>query len=323
MIETAAAPPVDGWLLGLLECPRCAGRFTAEQGLLRCASCEFGVPVRGRIPVFVHQAPDAIGRRTQSSFGYEWTHFSDWQPSGQTNFDDYFAEIDARTLAGATVLDAGCGMGRHARFVAAYAERVVALDFSDAIDVAARNLAALSNVACVRADLRAIPFADNCFDFIYSLGVVHHLPDPDAAIRALVAKLRRGGRLRIYVYWSPGGWKKVLLSAVAAVRRVTTRMPLTMLRALSWMVSVALFAAVVAPYRALSRLGIALGSRWPLVVYEKYPFRVLYNDQFDRFSAPVERRYSEHEARRLLESAGLDEVRVVERYGWIVDGRKP
>jgi SAM-dependent methyltransferase len=250
MIETAAAPPVDGWLLGLLECPRCAGRFTAEQGLLRCASCEFGVPVRGRIPVFVHQAPYAI-------------------------------------------------------------------------DVAARNLAALSNVACVRADLRAIPFADNCFDFIYSLGVVHHLPDPDAAIRALVAKLRRGGRLRIYVYWSPGGWKKVLLSAVAAVRRVTTRMPLTMLRALSWMVSVALFAAVVAPYRALSRLGIALGSRWPLVVYEKYPFRVLYNDQFDRFSAPVERRYSEHEARRLLESAGLDEVRVVERYGWIVDGRKP
>ena len=106
-------------------------------------------------------------------------------------------------------------------------------------------------------------------------------------------------------------------------RRMTTHVPLGMLRAFSWILSVALFAAVVVPYRVLSRLGVALSRQWPLVVYAKYPFRVLYNDQFDRFSAPIEKRFTADQARRLLESAGLENVRVIERYGWIVEGRKP
>ena len=38
---------------------------------------------------------------------------------------------------------------------------------------------------------------------------------------------------------------------------------------------------------------------WPLSIYTKYPFNVLYNDQFDRFSAPIEKRYSEAEVRTL------------------------
>src|SRR2546426_5015037 len=43
-----------------------------------------------------------------------------------------------------------------------------------------------------------------------------------------------------------------------------------------------------------SRLTSRVGARhetWPLFVYAKYPFNVLYNDQFDRFSAPIEKRY--------------------------------
>src|SRR5205823_6526555 len=112
---------------------------------------------------------DALSRRTQSSFGYEWSHFSDWRPSGAANFEDYFAEFDVGSLAGACVLDAGCGMGRHARFVAPHAKRLVALDFSDAIVEAAGNLRDRDNAACVRADIRRVPFRESCFDVIYSL----------------------------------------------------------------------------------------------------------------------------------------------------------
>jgi hypothetical protein len=57
-------------------------------------------------------------------------------------------------------------------------------------------------------------------------------------------------------------------------------------------------------------------------VYTKYPFTVLYNDQFDRFSAPLEKRYSEQEARTLLESAGLRDVTTRSMFGWLVDGRR-
>jgi len=318
-----AAPARQTWLLDLLECRRCAGRFVARDAALVCAGCGERVPVRDGIPIFVETAADPVSRQTQSSFGYEWTQFDDWRPSGHTNFADYFDGFDLGSLAGAAVLDAGCGMGRHARFIAPHAARLVACDFSAAIDAAARNLAEFPNVACVRADIQALPFGDGSLDLIYSLGVLHHLADTSSAIRSLVRKLRAGGRLRIYVYWSQSGLTRRLLQLVGAARRVTIRLPHPILRSLCWALSIGLTAAVITPYRILSRLGIRLPDRAPLVVYTKYPFRVLYNDQFDRFSAPIEKRYTADEARALLESAGLTGVRVIERFGWIVEGRKP
>ena len=80
--------------------------------------------------------------------------------------------------------------------------------------------------------------------------------------------------------------------------------------------------AIVLPYRAMQSLGFPVKDTWPLAIYVKYPFNVIYNDQFDRFSAPIEKRYSEAEVRALLESAGLRDIGVHARYGWIGDGVK-
>ena len=69
-------------------------------------------------------------------------------------------------------------------------------------------------------------------------------------------------------------------------------------------------------------LGVRAHQDWPLFVYSKYPFQVLYNDQFDRFSAPIEKRYDADEVERLLEAAGLDAVEVRPCFGWIGEGTK-
>jgi SAM-dependent methyltransferase len=315
-------------LLALLRCARCGGVLTvaaqtASGGALICQNCSVTVPVINGVARFVDVPEDNTSRRTQASFGYEWTHFNDWRPSGETNFQDYFQGIDLETLRGKTVLDAGCGMGRHARQVSAYAGHLVAVDFSRAIDQAARNTSDVSNVDCVQGDLLALPLADNSVDYVYSLGVLHHLERTESAIAGLIRTLKPGGRLRIYLYWKRHGWKGRLLDMVTAARRVTTRMPFPALRALCRVLSVGLFGGVVLPYRALSAAGIRGHQDWPLFVYSKYPFNVLYNDQFDRFSAPIEKRYDADEAARLLEAAGLVDVSVRPCFGWIVDGTKP
>ena len=62
---------------------------------------------------------------------------------------------------------------------------------------------------------------------------------------------------------------------------------------------------------------------WPLFIYTKYPFTVLFNDQFDRFSAPIEKRYDPDEVQELLERAGLRDVQVRSCFGWLADGTKP
>src|SRR5687767_4382726 len=140
-------------LIRLLRCPACGGVFHAEaaDSLLACGTCGRHVPVIDGIPRFVQLGDDETANRTSASFGYEWTHFNDWRDSGSTNFADYFAGIDLGSLRDAVVLDAGCGMGRHARQIAMFAGQVIAVDFSAAIEQAARNTADYPNVSCAQA----------------------------------------------------------------------------------------------------------------------------------------------------------------------------
>ncbi len=69
-----------------------------EPEALKCDTCERKVTVAGGFPRFVDELSDESLRRTQASFGYEWTHFSDWEPSGEVNFEDYFQGLDLSTL---------------------------------------------------------------------------------------------------------------------------------------------------------------------------------------------------------------------------------
>jgi SAM-dependent methyltransferase len=291
-----------------------------EQSELKCNRCQLTVPVKVGIPRFVKHLADNVMRRTQASFGYEWTHFSNWEPSGEVSFQDYFGGLDLSTLRAARVLDAGCGMGRHARLMADSVAHLVAVDFSHAIDQAARNVADRQNVDCVQADLLHLPFDDETFDYVYSIGVLHHLPDTSAALRRVVAKVKQGGRVRVYLYWKRSGMSGALLSLAGLCRRITTRLPFSILRTLCWFLSIALTVSIVWPYRLATKLGISAHKSWPLFAYTKYPFTVLYNDQFDRFSAPLERRFDSHEVKTMLEDAGLGDVQVCGRFGWVAEG---
>ena len=55
--------------------------------------------------------------------------------------------------------------------------------------------------------------------------------------------------------------------------------------------------------------------------YADYPFGVLVNDQFDRLSAPVERRYTAEQVSGDDDARpGLEEVEVLPNAGWVAEG---
>jgi SAM-dependent methyltransferase len=88
-------------------------------------------------------------------------------------------------------LDVGCGSGRWSVMVAPKVGHLHLLDASaDALAVARQNLAEATNVSFHLASVGNIPLDDNSLDFAFSLGVLHHVPDTAAAIRAIATKLK-------------------------------------------------------------------------------------------------------------------------------------
>jgi SAM-dependent methyltransferase len=266
---------------------------------------------------------------TRDSFGYEWTHFHEMLPEWEENARYYFEPVGgADTLRGQLVLDGGCGKGRHAYYALRAGARVVAVDFSRAIDVAAHNCGALPGERLfVQADLMSLPFSPEIFDAVYSFGVLHHLPAPEEGFRRLVTLVRPGGQILFYVYHALEGepLKQAILGAVTAVRRLTTRMPPSLLLPLTTALGYGLYGTVVAAYRLLRQLPPtrALAERFPLRTYADYPVRVIVNDQFDRFSAPLEHRYRRADVEAWVAHAHLEAPTVLPGHGWRVSAVKP
>jgi len=114
--------------------------------------------------------------------------------------------------AGFRALVAGGGTGDATIFLAeqlreAGAE-VVHLDFSAASTAIARRRAevrGLTNIRWVEASLLDLPgLGLGAFDYINCSGVLHHLADPDAGLRALLGALAEAGALGLMVYGQVG-----------------------------------------------------------------------------------------------------------------------
>ncbi len=265
-----------------------------------------------------------VKARTAESFAYEWNHFGDVRDEWRKNFLDYMRPHKPEFFAGLSVLDVGTGSGRHSREAAELGASVVAVDLGDSIDVARANLP--NSVTTIQADAEHLPLINASFDFVMSIGVLHHLPDPEAALRGLVRMVRPGGRLHVYLYWQPPvRWHRTVLRAVTAARRLTTRLPHSVLHVLCYPLAALLFVIAVLPHRLGMRLPALerLTNQLPLRTYADYPFGVLVNDQFDRLSAPIEHRYTQDEVHAILERAGLDEIVVLPNAGWVADGVRP
>jgi SAM-dependent methyltransferase len=263
---------------------------------------------------------------TASSFGFEWNHFSEMYNEWGSAFLEYMQPHGPDFFRGKRVLDAGCGSGRYAYYAAKYGAEVWAVDLGPAVDVAERNAGKNGNVRSVQADLYKLPFALESFDFIYSIGVLHHLSDPEAGFHNLLRYLKPGGEIQIYLYWNPEDKpiKRAMLSAIAVLRRFTTRLPHCVIYALSYPAAAAARMMFVWPYQIMKHVpGMQeFASAIPMRQYAAYPFRVCVNDQFDRFSAPIENRYTRDEVESWLNRANLECPILVSNYGWVANGRK-
>ncbi len=219
-------------ILKLLRCPKTGASLVFEPDVLDGCDLDSGwlttpnrqqrYQVRNGIPRFVPQNNYA------DNFGMQWNHFRRTQLDSHSGYPisaDRFWKSTKWTpedMAGQWVLDAGCGAGRFAEVALNAGAKVVALDYSNAVDACFSNLQHHPNLHVVQGDIYSLPFAPGTFAFVYCFGVLQHTPDVPVAFAALPQMVQKGGRLCVDYYQKT--WKS-FFHLKYWLRPVTKRLP--------------------------------------------------------------------------------------------------
>jgi SAM-dependent methyltransferase len=202
-------------------------------------------------------------------------------------------------------------MGRFAEIVLKYGGTVVGIDLSFAVDAAYTNLGANAGASFIQANVFELPFKQSSFDLIYSLGVLHHTPDPRRAFGMLPPLLRPGGTIMITLYSANN---KAYVAASEFWRRLTTRLPGPLLYKLAHL-SIPLYYLWRLP-----KIGKLFSTLLPISMHRRPEWRVL--DTYDWYSPRYQFYYTHPEVFGWFEDEGLGEIKV-RGPGISLAGRRP
>ena len=248
--------------------------------------------------------PMAFAEDIQYTFGEEWTAFPEILPEHEREFYQYFDLLDLSALKEWRVCDLGCGIGRWSFFVSKLCREVVLVDFSDAIFVARRNLAAASNTLFFMADLTRLAFRDDFADLVVCLGVLHHLPTP--ALDEVRALRRWSRRLLVYLYYALDNqprhfrWLLWFVDGMRMMLSGRVRSP-AWRGTLTWLLASGLYLPLVGMGRLLRPV---TWSRY-VPLYDTYAgksLRRIRQDVYDRFFTRIEQRHSRQEILALTDA---------------------
>jgi len=259
--------------------------------------------------------------RTIKDFGKQWLRYSDnegYYGSLELLEDIISPFLKIDELKNCMVAEIGSGTGRIVNMLlASGVQHIVAIEPSDAFEILVRNIRNSEKVTCLKITGDQLPpYGD--FDYIFSIGALHHIPDPKQVVGAAFRALRPGGQFLVWLYGKEGN--EPYLALINPLRVLTRRLPHLALASLVWLI-----------YHPLN-LYIRLCHRFPL------PLREYLLSIFDKMS-PEKRRliiydqlnpayakyYKRSEAENLLLNGGFKNIRIHHRHGysWTVIGTKP
>lgn len=267
-------------LLQYLVCPQCGGEIRllsagvmegeeVLEGGLDCATCAEHYPVVRGVPRFADLGKvEADKAATAQNFGWQWQHFTHDEAGYAEQFLGWIAPVRPEFFAGKVVLEGGCGKGRHTQLAARWGARdVIGIDLSAAVESAYAATRQMENAHIVQADIYHLPFR-RAFDYAFSVGVLHHLPDPRAGFISLSSKVKAGGHISAWIYGAENNeWITRFISPLR--ESLTSRISQRALLRMSQVPAAAMYAATKLVYRPLNKsaTGAVLARR---LFYNEY-----------------------------------------------------
>lgn len=258
--------------------------------------------------------------KTISDFGDQWTTYTD--NSGYYGSNTLLKDIvepafSVEEIRNKDVAEIGAGTGRISLMLSrAEAKSVTAIEPSAAYETLKDNVRD-TNILCVQREGRDIKGLGP-FDLIFSIGVLHHIPEPDIVVQRALECLRPDGKMVIWLYGYEGN--ELYLSIFEPLRRLTHVMP-------DWLLSILchLLVLITYPYIWLSSVFPLPLRSYMRRVFGKVSYSKKHLIVFDQLNPQWAKYYRKDEAIDILKGNGFKDVTAHHRHGysWTVVGRKP
>lgn len=237
------------------------------------------------------ESPDA---KTAAAFATSWNTVGEGSVYSREQFIDWLSPVDPKSLEGRSVLEMGFGNGSLLYHVGAYGpSRLSGIELGDTIEQTRHNLGHLppGMLDLHRGDLTIAQLGE--FDFVYCIGVLHHLESPRAGFESVLRHTKPGGRFHCWVYAAEGN--RVVMHVVDPIRRVACHLPW-------WLTKFGVALPLAVPYFAYAKAlraaspargaGLAAGlvDRLPLADYSRWiarrGFKFFHHVAFDQLVTP-------------------------------------
>ena len=176
-----------------------------KEGILKNKDSVY--PIKNGIPRFVQKSNNYA-----NSFGFQWRKWSRIQfesdnigkpMEGHTRkmFDSITANSIKYVEKDDVILDIGCGSGRFIDVIRMRCDNpIIGIDYSNSVDIAYTNFISDDKICIVQADALQLPFKSGTFQGAFSIGVLHHTPDPKKGIKEVFRVMDKRGWFGLSVY---------------------------------------------------------------------------------------------------------------------------
>jgi len=314
-------------LLNYLACPSCRGSLERKiykqereeiiEGKLTCKKCNINFSVKNGIPRMLLNKDYALKEKTKKSFAFSWEKFADIYED-PADFLDWIYPKDRDFFKNKIVLDAGCGTGKHALFASRFgAKEVIGFDLSNSVETAYRITKSINNVHIVQADIYNLPFKEK-FDFIYSIGVLHHLPDPERGFKSLIEFLKEKSWISIWVYGYEG--TALVRKIINPIRKnITVKLPSRLVYFFSFCLALIFYFIAKGIYKPLDyhQSTRKILKNLPLSAYlvymSRFNFSHNFNSVFDQLIAPITHFHAKQEVETWFKESNLKNIIISSR----------
>jgi SAM-dependent methyltransferase len=269
----------------------------------------------------VRGGKDEVRDQTIEDFGQQWTTYT--QNRGYYGSVELLKDIvepllPLEQLRDITAAEIGSGTGRLVNMMMqAGVARLYALEPSKAVESLRQNVSQYSDRVEI-LNMRGDQLPPLNLDLVISIGVVHHIPDPDPVMRAAYAALKPGGRVLLWLYGREGN--ELYLSIFGPLRTITRRLPHFLLVPIAHALSLG-----AGGYLSLARIMPVPMRAYVTNIFGRFDRHTRFLAVYDQLNPTYAKYYARSEAIDLLNRAGFTDIRAFHRhaYSWTILGTRP